>query len=199
MKEALLIFAKNLVPGKVKTRLAATIGNDRAFAVYKQLLHHTAAVTRRLPVDKLVFYSDFIEEADCWKGAFQKHLQNGASLGERMENAFVVAFNKGYEKVVIIGTDIPALDEEIIRAAFDALNQIDVVIGPANDGGYFLLGMKTNHPGLFHNIEWSTSAVYSATVSKIKERELTYHCLPTFTDVDEEKDLYAMLSLQTNQ
>jgi rSAM/selenodomain-associated transferase 1 len=199
MKEALLIFAKNPVPGKVKTRLAATIGNERAFAVYKELLQHTAAVTGNLPVNKLLFYSDFIEEADCWNERFQKQLQNGAGLGERMENAFAVAFSKGYEKVVIIGTDIPALDEEIIRAAFDSLIKNDVVIGPTNDGGYYLLGMKTNHPELFQNIAWSTSVVFSATVSKIKERELTYHCLPALTDVDEEKDLCAMQSLQTNR
>lgn len=190
MKQALLIFAKNLVHGEVKTRLAATIGHEKAFAVYKELLKHTAVITSTLPVDKLLFYSDFIEENPVWNHRFQKHLQSGNDLGERMNNAFVYAFDEGYEKVVIIGTDCFELDAEIIMKAFQQLMENDVVIGPAKDGGYYLLGLKKNHAQIFHNIAWSTATVFEETVAKSKELELTHHCLQELNDIDEEKDLH---------
>ena len=185
-----MIFAKNLVHGKVKTRLAATVGHDRALAVYTKLLEHTAAVTVHLPVDKFVFYSDYIDHKDCWdENSFQKRIQNGSDLGDKMCDAFAYAFNEGYNKVIIIGTDCMELETAIITNAFESLNRYDAVIGPAKDGGYYLLGIKKLHAAIFENIEWSTNAVFEKTIAIFKQLNLTYCCLKKLSDVDVEKDL----------
>ena len=189
-KEALLIFTKNPVPGKVKTRLAATVGNDVAFSVYQQLVKHTLVITSGLPVDKFVFYSDEVEQEDVWnKKHYLKQLQQGNNLGERMNNAFASTFKKGVNKVVVIGTDCPGLDAGIIMNAFTYLDKYNVVIGPAADGGYYLLGMKQHHPQLFENIAWSTNIVSEETISKCVASHLDYWLLPVLNDIDEEKDL----------
>lgn len=189
-KEALLIFTKNPVPGKVKTRLAATVGNVVAFSVYKQLVKHTSVITSGLPVDKFVFYSDEVVQEDVWnKKHYLKQLQQGNNLGERMNNAFVLTFKKGVNKVVVIGTDCPGLDAVIIMNAFTYLDKYNVVIGPAADGGYYLLGMKQHHPQLFENIPWSTDIVFEETISKCVASQLDYWLLPVLNDIDKEKDL----------
>ena len=189
-KEALLIFTKNPVPGKVKTRLAATVRNDVAFSVYQQLVKHTLVITSGLPVDKFVFYSDEVEQEDVWNEKhYLKQLQQGNNLGERMNNAFASTFKKGVNKVVVIGTDCPGLDAGIIMNAFTYLDKYNVVIGPAADGGYYLLGMKQHHPQLFENIPWSTNIVLEETISKCVASHLDYWLLPVLNDIDEEKDL----------
>jgi rSAM/selenodomain-associated transferase 1 len=188
-KEALLIFAKNLVEGQVKTRLAASVGNEKAFSVYKQLLQHTVLITQDLPIDKIAFYTDFIEE-EIWKNNFyKKKIQHGNSLGKRMENAFKCSFTAGYEKVIIIGTDCFELNAEIIMSAFANLNKYDVVIGPATDGGYYMLGMKKEYPFLFRNIKWSTDEVFSKSIALCTKNRLSFSLLPELSDIDEEKDL----------
>jgi hypothetical protein len=189
-KQALIIFAKNNVSGKVKTRLAATIGNNAALTVYKQLVEHTVSITSYLPVDKIVFYSNRLEQEDVWDtNHYYKQLQHGNDLGERMSHAFATSFQKGYDKVVIIGTDCPELNAEIIMNAFAYLNKHDVVIGPAEDGGYYLLGMKQLISELFENIRWSTNAVLDETTKKCADLKLNYYLLPMLKDIDEEKDL----------
>jgi uncharacterized protein len=191
-KQALLIFTKNPEAGKVKTRLAATMGNDAALAIYHQLLLHTVSVTEYLLVEKFVFYSNFIEQEDVWNSKrYHKEVQQGADLGERMKNAFTSAFRKGYDKIVIIGTDCPDLNAGIIMNAFVYLQSHDVVIGPAEDGGYYLLGMKRLYSDLFENLQWSTKAVFNDTLKICDELELTYQLLPVLNDIDEEKDLQA--------
>jgi rSAM/selenodomain-associated transferase 1 len=190
MKNAVIIFTKNPEAGKVKTRLAATIGNDAALSVYVQLLSRTVSITNQLPVDKFVFYSNHIMQEDIWNNNhFFKQVQSGHDLGERMKNAFTDIFKKDYEKIVIIGTDCPDLNPNIILNAFARLDFHDVVIGPAEDGGYYLLGMKQIHPQLFENISWSTDAVLSETQIKCDDLQLDYHLLPMLKDIDEEKDL----------
>lgn len=192
-KEALLIFAKNPVAGKVKTRLAATIGSKEALCVYKQLLSHTVSVTEDLPFDKFVFYSNNIEQEDLWNSKhYFKELQHGDDLGERMRNAFASIFQKGYYKAVIIGTDCPALNETIIQDAFSKLNDVDIVIGPAYDGGYYLLGMNNCHSFLFESMHWSTANVFTETIRRCKSKGLLFLLLQTLQDVDEEKDLEAL-------
>ena len=189
-KQALLIFAKNPERGKVKTRLAATLGNAKAFSIYSQLLEHTISITNYLPVDKIVFYSNYIVQEDIWNDKYYfKQVQMGKDLGERMNNAFAFAFQKGYESVVIIGTDCPELNAGIIMNAFAYLNNHDVVIGPAADGGYYLLGMKKYNSELFQNINWSSETVLQETMKICKENKHNYALLPELHDVDEEKDL----------
>lgn len=129
-KNLLLIFTRNPKLGKVKTRLAKTIGDEAALDVYKHLLNHTKQVTKNLSCDKAVYYSVKVRENDIWDATtYQKHLQNGNDLGIRMLNAFQQAFSTGYEKVVIIGSDLPDLTSEHINEAFEKLNSNDVVMG----------------------------------------------------------------------
>ena len=191
-KQALLIFVKNPEIGKVKTRLAATIGNEAALVIYQELLLHTVSVTERMPVNKFVFYSDHVEQEDVWNNKhYRKEVQEGVDLGERMKNAFASAFQKEYNKVVIIGTDCPDLNAEIIMNAFDHLQSDEIVIGPAKDGGYYLLGMKQVYSDLFENLQWSTNTVLSDTLKVCDELDLKYQLLPVLSDIDEERDLQA--------
>ena len=190
MEQSLLIFAKNLIPGRGKTRLAATIGNEAALSVYKRLLQHTASITKELPVRKTVFYSDFIEASDIWESRnYQKQLQWGNDLGERMKNAFEFSFNQGIKETAVIGTDCFELSDVAIVHAFTFLKIHDIVIGPARDGGYYLLAMKEDHPQLFENIRWSTGEVLEQTLSVCERLNLSVYLLPALVDIDTEDDL----------
>src|SRR5690554_4685236 len=156
-KKALIIFIKNPEPGKVKTRLAKTIGNKSALAIYKRMLRHTMNVSLQLKVNRQVWYSSFVDKSDNWNSSrFKKYLQTGDNLGERMKNAFAQAFRENYKQVVIIGSDCPELSARLLDDAYRALQASDLVIGLAEDGGYYLLGMKTFQPQLFTDIPWST-------------------------------------------
>jgi rSAM/selenodomain-associated transferase 1 len=191
--DLLLVFVKNPVLGKVKTRLAQTVGDAKALEVYHQLLRHTHEITRALRADKYLCYSDSIEYNDIWeKNSYTKMQQNGADLGERMLNSFIEAFSDNYKRVVIIGSDCPELQTRHIEHAFALLKEKDVVIGPAGDGGYYLLGMNKLIPSLFLNKKWSTSHVMSDTMDDIQRMNLQYTLLPVLSDVDEEKDLHLM-------
>jgi len=200
MKEALLIFTRNPQPGKVKTRLAATIGNEATLQIYKQLLLHTVSMTYQLPIDKIIFYSDYIDQEDVWESTYyHKQVQQGSELGERMKNAFASTFEREYNKIVIIGTDCPGLNAEIIMNAFATLDKNDVVIGPAEDGGYYLLGMKQLNRALFEDIHWSTSTVLDDTKNKCAALHLKYGLLPLLKDIDEEKDLHCFKNYNRNE
>jgi rSAM/selenodomain-associated transferase 1 len=190
MKQALLIFAKNLIHGQVKTRLAATIGNDAALAIYKHLLQHTASVTQHLPVHKIIFYSNAIEPTDAWfDNNYEKQIQTGDDLGERMWQAFEHAFAQGNKEVIIIGSDCLEITADILMDAFDQLKNNEVVIGPAKDGGYYLAGMKQLHTSFFININWSTSEVLQQTLAVCEEQNLSVYLLPLLSDIDTEHDL----------
>ncbi|WP_257667671.1 TIGR04282 family arsenosugar biosynthesis glycosyltransferase [Parapedobacter tibetensis] len=192
----LMIFAKNLIHGKVKTRLAASIGPSAAFEVYKELLQFTTEIARKTTVDKIIFYSEQIPPNDGWSDDFAKAIQQGADLGERMKNAFKAVFQQGYTKAVIIGTDCPMITEAIIVDAFDRLEKNDVVIGPAHDGGYYLLGLKALHEALFDHIQWSTSVVLDETIVSCINNNLSYSLLPVLHDIDEERDLVHLKALK---
>ena len=189
----LLIFVKNPELGKVKTRLAATIGKRKALRIYLKLLEHTHAITQSLPYDKVVYYSPTIQPDDCWsQGDFQKALQREGDLGERMQDAFRTGFAQGYKKICIIGSDCYELTSEIIQAAYQDLDAHDIVVGPSLDGGYYLLGMKELHPELFQDKHWSTSSVLKDTITDLTQKRLRWTALPELNDVDEEGDLGTM-------
>lgn len=194
--DILIIFARNPVRGKVKTRLAAAVGDDMALSVYEELLGHTKTVVQKLKVDKIICYSDQVEVRDIWEGDFLKAQQQGADLGERMLEAFKYVFRLGYIKAVIIGTDCPSLDERIICEAFKSLDNNEIVVGPAFDGGYYLLGMTKLHKQLFNNVEWSTPVVFETTVHRCTALNLRYHTLPCLHDVDELKDLVHLKTIR---
>jgi rSAM/selenodomain-associated transferase 1 len=188
MKSALIIFVRNPVLSKVKTRLAATTGDEKALLVYQYLLQYTQSITKDLPVTKFVYYADFINENDLWNG-YEKKIQHGNDIGDRMKNAFAALFTEGYRKVCIIGSDCYELSAAIITDAFENLKTTDVVIGPVNDGGYYLLGTAKLVTDFFINKNWSTSTVYSSTLKDAENLQLTVSRLPLLNDIDEEKDL----------
>lgn len=189
-KKLLIVFAKNPRLGKVKTRLAASVGNEKALRIYHLLLDHTARITADIEVDKVVHYSDFIPASDLWlKLNFKQHLQRGNDLGERMATAFRSSFIRGYEQVVLIGSDCYELDQQILEQAFKQLDTNDVVLGPAKDGGYYLIGMNEFYGSLFDNIQWSTSSVLSETKKILEQNTLSYSLLPELSDIDDLNDL----------
>jgi uncharacterized protein len=174
--------------GKVKTRLAKTVGDDQALKIYKALLKHTCDVVQSVSTQRFLFYSNFIDQNDDWPIAhFHKLLQSGPDLGEKMKNAFEQIF-QSHEKVVIIGSDCPALTDKIVNEAFEKLESFPFVIGPATDGGYYLLGMNQFSPAIFDNVEWSTSQVTSKTIKIIRNSSKSYHLLPELSDIDNEED-----------
>lgn len=186
----LMVFAKNPQRGKVKTRLAKTVGDDKALEIYRILLDHTLAIAEKANCDKTVFYSDYIEKDDMWvRAKFDQFVQNGNDLGERMYNAFKYAFSQGYKCVVIIGSDCLELKEHILSEAFDILKDNEAVIGPAKDGGYYLLGMRKLYRELFINKQWSKENVLRDTLLDIAKLNISMKLLPLLSDIDEEKDL----------
>ncbi|UJH66286.1 TIGR04282 family arsenosugar biosynthesis glycosyltransferase [Allomuricauda sp. SCSIO 65647] len=187
-KSLLLIFTRNPEPGKCKTRLAKTIGDEAALEVYLFLLRHTQKITQYLTVEKRVYYSEEIWDDDIWKdGNYTKKLQLGNDLGERMQDAFQAGFNDRFEKIIIIGSDMYELSEADLNKAFDALDDSDYVVGPAHDGGYYLLGMKKMNAKLFKNKKWGTESVLQATLTDLKNDQITL--LEERNDVDLYKDI----------
>lgn len=184
--DKLMVFVKNEIAGKTKTRLGATIGDEEALRVYRKLLRHTYEVTNTIQAEKEVWYSDYIETQDVWpQGSYQKKVQKGSDLGERMSHAFEEAFKENEQrKVVIIGSDCAELTGPVLKEAFEMLNEADFVIGPAKDGGYYLLGMRTFEPKLFEDIAWSTDSVFGETLRKIRDTGLNFAALKPLNDVD---------------
>ena len=184
----ILIFARNPRLGKCKTRLAATIGVQAALDVYLILLKHTAEITRDLNCSKEVHYTEEHVAHDLWdKWTYSKHVQSGKDLGERMYNAFKSGFERGYKKIVIIGSDIYDLNSETIEKAFAKLEDSDYVIGPAADGGYYLLGMKSINKEIFFNKKWGTNTVLEETLNNLKNKNI--ELLETKNDIDVYEDL----------
>lgn len=189
-EERLLIFVKNPAIGKVKTRLAATLGDKKALEVYKALMAYTQHVTSEVDVNRQVWYSSHVDDADNWSAEhYEKRLQTGTDLGARMNNAFNEAFVEGYNKIVIIGSDCPDLNSHHIIKAFQLLNEIDCVIGPSEDGGYYLLGLNQKLPKLFKDKEWSTESVLDEALHILNSNGFTYELLEELNDIDTEDDL----------
>jgi len=192
----LIIFAKNPILGETKTRLAKSVGHQNALKIYIHLLEYTAKICLDVNADRHIYYSSYIEKDDIFQDRlFVKNLQTGNDLGDRMYNAFKDLFGQWAEKVVIIGTDCKELDPDIINNAYKKLDQTDVVIGPANDGGYYLLGMKSLHKELFFNKTWSAENVLLDTILDLKKLKINYELLPVLNDIDYQKDLGDLESL----
>ncbi|UII77980.1 TIGR04282 family arsenosugar biosynthesis glycosyltransferase [Flagellimonas sp. HMM57] len=184
----LLIFTRNPELGKCKTRLAATIGDEAALNSYKFLLDHTVTITKDLKVEKQVHYSEAIWKDDIWDNKlYHKKLQYGKDLGERMENAFKNGFDAGFEKIIIIGSDMYDLSQSDLEEAFEQLNKHDYVLGPAKDGGYYLLGMTSLKVELFQNKDWGTATVLPETMNNLEGEDI--FMLPTKNDIDLYEDI----------
>lgn len=185
-----MIFAKNPVLGTAKTRLAASVGNEKALEIYQFLLQHTANIAAASDSDKRVFYSSHIESDDAFAGKkFSKAVQIQGDLGEKMFAGFQTAFADHYNRVVIIGSDCYELSSSILNQAFEALLSNDFVIGPAKDGGYYLLGMRQLEPTIFQHKTWSHEGLYQATLKDFKTLNARFVELPILSDVDYLEDL----------
>ncbi|PJC07249.1 MAG: glycosyltransferase [Flavobacteriaceae bacterium CG_4_9_14_0_8_um_filter_34_30] len=187
-KKALIIFTRNPELGKCKTRLAKIIGDANALNIYKILLMHTVKITKKLKADKFVFYSDTICKEDIWNcEVFRKKVQHGEDLGQRMANAFQEIFKLGYKEIIIIGSDILDLYEEDLQEAFKALETFEYVLGPSEDGGYYLLGMNHFNENLFKNKTWGTDTVLRDTLIDLKNEHL--QLLEERNDIDVYDDI----------
>ena len=193
-KNLIIVFVRTPELGKVKTRLAKSIGDVSALTIYKLLLKHTETVLHDLSFDKVVYYSEKVEENDFWEARlFEKKLQKGADLGERMQHAFETAFEKGYQKVLIIGSDLFDLKSIHITTAFEALENHDLTIGPSLDGGYYLLGMKELYPAVFKNKKWGTDSILGNTLKDLQQQNVklleALNDIDTFEDLQQQPDL----------
>lgn len=179
----LLIFTKNPIAGKVKTRLAKDLGDEKALEIYKFLLGHSVKFTTPIDADKEVYYSDSVKHDDIWdNNVYSKKQQFGEGLGERMFNAFKNGFEEGYKKIIVIGSDMYDIDSNDIENAFRKLEEHKYVIGPALDGGYYLFGMKTLNSEVFRNKEWGTSSVLKDTLKDLEDNDV--ELLESRNDVD---------------
>jgi len=187
-ENALIIFTRNPELGKCKTRLAKTLGNQAALNIYKHLLKHTANISKNVDADRYVFYSERIHQDDLWHtDVFNKKLQQGKDLGERMENAFRELLELGYKKVIIIGSDLLDLNQSLIKKGFQELDNNDAVLGPAEDGGYYLLGMKVLHQTIFKHKHWGTETVRRDTLKDLQDYNV--FLLKELNDIDTFEDM----------
>lgn len=179
----LIIFTRNPELGKVKTRLAKTIGDTSALEVYTFLLNHTREITSLLAVSKQVHYSVKIRKNDLWKPTiYTKKQQVGDNLGLRMMHAFDQGFLDGFKNIILIGSDMYDLSQKDIEDAFLALENYNFVLGPADDGGYYLIGMKQLNESIFLEKSWGTNTVLQDTLLDLKDESITL--LPSRNDVD---------------
>jgi len=188
-RNLLLIFTRNPELGKVKSRLAASIGDQSALEVYTFLLKHTQKVTQNLSVDKQVWYSENVNKNDFWNNElYTKYEQiQEEDLGIRMQYAFEEGFKSGYKNIIIIGSDLYDLKTCDLNKAFEILESNEAVLGPAEDGGFYLLGMNKMIPELFKNKEWGTNTVLKDTLKNLKK--YTFEALDERNDIDYLSDI----------
>jgi rSAM/selenodomain-associated transferase 1 len=185
---ALLVFSKTPVKGKVKTRLAKTLGTEKALWIYQQLLSKTESVLEEMESEVVVFYAGgSAKEFGNRFRQFTKKRQEGNELGARMAAAFKWAFDQGHTKVIGIGTDLWTINAPLLKKAFTVLDTADTVLGPATDGGYYLLGMRNFIPAVFKNKAWGTSTVLDQTRADLKPKHLVL--LEEKSDLDLPEDL----------
>jgi uncharacterized protein len=187
-KRALIIFQKNRELGTVKTRLAATIGDEEALTIYEALLDTVHRNLQHWIGDRFLYFSDYLENDQRWKNS-ELRIQQASDLGIRMQCALNEVLNSGYSKAVLIGTDCPEITMEIVENAFQSLDETDYVIGPASDGGYYLIGTKATDHLVFQGKKWSTDTVCAEAICSIEQLGKTVTLVKQLNDIDTEEDL----------
>ena len=183
-----LVFCKNQILGKVKSRLALKVGQKKAFLIYSELVNKTASIVNSLSVEVHLYYSDYIEENDNFNPSkIKKFIQKGDNLGDRIINALNISFKK-FSPVVIIGSDLWKLEISDIEDAFRILKNKNIVIGPSSDGGYYLIGMNYLDTKIFENKNWGQESVLNDTIRDINDKT-NIHLLDEKTDIDTYEDL----------
>lgn len=183
--KALAVFLKNKVLGEVKTRLAKDVGPKKALEIYSHLYAHTLSVAKSVSADIHGFYGTEKKPHSTFDGV---HVQDGSDLGERMKNAFALLFER-HERVVLIGSDLPELSTALIEKAYVLLEKNDLVLGPAVDGGYYLIGLRSAQPHLFEKMSYSHPEVLAQTLERAKELKLSVAMLEPLRDLDTLEDL----------
>lgn len=198
----ILLFVKYPDKGKVKLRLSANLNEDIVQDLYRCFVQDTLTTIKKIDAQLLIcfFPFDAQKKFQDWLGSNLFIAQNGADLGERMKNSFTTAFKKGYQRAILMGSDSPDLPQEYLKQAFSILKTHDVVLGPAIDGGYYLIGFqnKTFYPSIFKDISWGTHTVLQETLSKIKKTHYTIGFLPTWSDIDTLIDLKNLIIRANN-
>ncbi len=189
MSGEIIIFLRQPILGQVKTRLAVDIGEQRALEIYQTLIEITLQACQEIQVPKSLYFFPAIDQQILATVGedFTAYLQSGEDLGVKMSKAFAEALDR-HNSAVIVGTDCPYINPELLDQALRSLREFDVVIGPARDGGYYLLGMKHHHPSIFVDIDWSTENVLQQTLTRVKQLNLSYHLLPELSDIDYYRD-----------
>jgi uncharacterized protein len=202
--QLIIVFLRAPEPGQVKSRLARHIGPEPALSLYRHFVHDTLETVNALGIPvQICFYPAAKREAVIsWLGSGYTYLdQSGDHLGQRMATAFIRAFESGPDRAVLIGTDIPDLPGSIIAEAFNALNSHDAVIGPAADGGYYLIGFNANGflPAIFDGIAWGHPDVFARTLEIFKKHKTPLHQVPMWQDIDEYEDLLSYAQRNTGE
>lgn len=191
-----IVFVKNIKLGTVKTRLAKTIGDYGAFEVYSELVKITEKATSKLNMDKRIYFSNAVVDTK-WPNDF-KTIQKGADLGERMLNAFKEGFDDGYKRIVLIGSDLPDINSKHIENGLEALKSTSVVFGPAEDGGYYLIGLSKLETSIFKNKPWSKPNLLKITLNELHDQNIDVSILETLNDIDTYEDLIASEFYKSN-
>jgi rSAM/selenodomain-associated transferase 1 len=186
MRMTICLMLKVPRSGEVKTRLGKEIGFEQAEWIYRKLVENQVAELSGQEIEIHYTPGDEGGRMQEWLGPDRQYLpQPDGDLGERLKHAMRGAFSRGADAVLFLGGDCPDVTQDIIIEAQSQLTNRDVVIGPAEDGGYYLLGLKTDQPRLFEGIDWSTDRVFAQTTSRLEELHLTWGTLPRCDDVDD--------------
>lgn len=189
---AVIVFARAPAAGQVKTRLAAVLGDTAALEIYRDLGARALGAARGVADCAITVAFTPAGSARAlrdWLGDVTLEAQPDGDLGERLHAAITARFTAGARKVVVIGTDCPALDARGITAAFDSLGEADVVFGPASDGGYYLVGLTRPCAGLFQDVPWSAADTLARSLARAAALGLRAALLPPLDDVDTAADL----------
>jgi rSAM/selenodomain-associated transferase 1 len=193
--DVLLVFLKDPRPGTVKTRLAAELGGEAAAELYRVLAEEELRRTAPHPgeYDRLLSFSppESRSRVERWLPGETWIPQDGADLGTRMSGAFEEAFRRGARQAVLVGSDVPSASREHVLDALGSLRDHDVVLGPALDGGYYLVGLARPRPELFRDMTWSTASVFATTVARAGALGLRVRVLESLRDIDTLEDVHA--------
>ena len=204
MNNALILFLKYPERKMVKTRIAASLGDDFAFGLHTAFIKDLLVMAGFVEADKILAIDGPIHvpitSLDFGTG-YPVISQNGKDIGERMLNAFIYVFNAGYNNAVLIGSDLPGLPAALLENAFAALNTADAVIGRSTDGGYYLIGFRKEKcsPDYFQGIKWSASSVFQRTMDKFSRLEKNVYMLPEWIDIDDHYDLKQFYERNSNK
>jgi uncharacterized protein len=203
-ENALMIFIKAPRLGEIKTRLQPELSPAASLKIFKAMGKDLVdRFSRSEYFDLFIQYwpGDALWEMQSWLGANLNYIpQRGSDLGEKLKNAFSASFRRSYQKVCIIGSDLPTIAVPDILEAIEKLDSFDVILGPAMDGGYFLVALKEFHPQIFENIDWSTDAVLEQTMLRITEQKLSAYRMAVQRDVDTYDDvMYLWNKIKENE